>query len=183
MPCNEHNTITHYCDTSPYGYIAWQLPSVIYYRIKSGDILHLLACPPAANLAALASAISERRASLYLVSADAVIPVCYKPEENESAIQQLRTETFQRDIPLVTLEENPMPVPASGGVLSLWAVSLILGFYFGLGRIYHLAHGNPQVTKQILPLISFLCTWSVLEVYSLVLHRKGYARIRKAVRL
>ena len=109
--------------------------------------------------------------------------MCYDPEENEQAIAQLRTETFLRDIPVVTLDENLMPVPASSGILAVWAVGSLVGFYFLLGYMYHLAHGNPQVTKQILPLISFLCTWGVLEVYSLVLRHKGQSRLRKAAGL
>ncbi len=158
-----------------------EFPSLEMQYMPVKAAVKLLSCPPDADQAVIASAISERRASLYLVSADAVIPVCYNPEENDRAIGQLRTDTFQRDIPVVALEENPMPEPASGIVLAWWSVGLLVGFYFGLGQLYHLAHSNPQVTKQILPLISFICTWGALEVYSLVLRRRGYAKIRKAV--
>ncbi len=182
--CMRRSKLKATCAWQTNGYhILWVLPSLEWYMLPSYVSVYLVSCPVDDTQPALSYAISDRSASLYLVSANGVIPVCYDQEGNQAAIEQLHNVTLQREVPVIQLDENPMPKPASSGVLTQWIVGLWIGFFFLLKGFYHIAGGDPQIALQVLPLVSFVFVWIGLELYSSELRDRGFARIRKAAGL
>lgn len=182
--CMRRSKLKATCAWETNGYhILWVLPSLEWYMLPSYVSVYLVSCPVDDTQPALSYAISDRSASLYLVSAIGVIPVCYDQAGNQAAIEQLQNVTLQREVPVIQIDENPMPKPASSGVLTQWIVGLWIGFFFLLKGFYHIAGGDPQIALQVLPLVSFVFVWIGLELYSSELRDRGFARIRKAVGL
>ncbi len=182
--CMRRSKLKATCAWQTNGYhIFWVLPSLEWYMLPSYVSVFLVSCPNDDAQSSLSYAISDRSASLYLVSANAVIPVCYDQEGNQAAIAQLQNVTLQREAPVTQLTENPMPKPASSSVLTQWIVGLWVGVFFLLKGFYHIAGGDPQITLQVLPLVSFVFVWIGLELYSQELRTRGFARLRQAVGL
>lgn len=182
--CMRRTKLKATCAWQTNGYhIFWVLPSLEWYMLPLYVNVYLVACPTGEAQPSLSYAISDRSASLYLVSANSVIPVCYDQEGNQAAIEQLKNVTLQREAPVIELNENPMPKTVLSGVLTKWVVGLWIGFYFLFMGFYHIAGGDPQIALQVLPLVSFVAVWIGLEIYSQKLRREGYARLRKAAGL
>ena len=182
--CMRRRKLKATCAWKTYGYhIWWVLPSLELFSLPDGAKVYLVSCPIDDTPSTLSYAISDRSASLYLVYDKTVIPVCYNPNDNKAAIDQLTHILAPRDLPVIQLSDNLMPKTVSTRKLTQYIVTLWLCLLVLFITLYRIVSGDMQTTLLVSPIVSFVGVWASLELYSCRLRKYGYTQIRRAAGL
>ena len=182
--CMRRRKLKATCAWKIYGYhIWWVLPSLELFSLPDGANVYLVCCSIDDTQSTLSYAISDRSASLYLVYDKTVIPVCYNPNDNQAAINQLTQMLTPRDLPVIQLSDNHMPRTVSTRKLTQYILAFWVGLLVIFIALYHIAGGDMQTILLVSPVMSFVGVWAGLELYSCRLRKYGFTQIRIAAGL
>lgn len=159
------------------------IPSLSMYSEKIDNSFRLVSCPQDEEQRPYAGALCDRSACLYLVNDKVAIPMCYDTEQRDAVIKDIREQCSRSDLAVINITENTMPKAMASGLLIQRGLLLWFGFALLLWYVYRALHANMVTTAFLLPLMSFLCCWGVLELYSMKLRKLGHGCLKEAAGL